>query len=186
MIQDRRSKKVILVSHCLLNQNSVVYGLAKRPSMVKELIDLLHELNIGIVQLPCPETLHLGLRRFWQVREQYDTQGFRELCREVLKYVITYVREYVVNGYEVVGIIGVTGSPSCGIHHTSSGDWVGNPLNATELRRIRGMGVFMEELLNTLRASGLISKLRRFRLLEFDYNKPQESLEKIKKELSSP
>ena len=183
MIQDRRSKKVILVSHCLLNQNSVVYGLAKRPSMVKELIDLLHELNIGIVQLPCPETLHLGLRRFWQVREQYDTQGFRELCREVLKYIITYVREYLVNGYEVVGVIGIAGSPSCGIHHTSSGNWRGNPLSATEPKRVRGMGVFMEELLSSLRESGLVSKLSRFKLLEFDYDKPQESLKRIREEL---
>ncbi len=179
---DRRSHKIILVAHCLLNQNSIVEGLARKPAMVKELVDLLYEEDIGIIQLPCPELLHSGLRRWWQVREQYDNPGFKRLSKHLIEVIIDYLLEYKRNSFKIVGIIGVSGSPSCGIHYTSSSEsWLGDPREASELKRVGGKGVFMKLLLEEAEKHGIDIPL----LLEYDYNKPDESLEEIKRALES-
>ncbi len=180
VIPDNRSRRIILLAHCLLNQNSIVWGLAQRPAIVKELVDLLHEYRVGIIQLPCPETLHSGLRRWWQVKEQYDTPGFREHARSLIAPIIDYLLEYKRNNFNIIGIIGVSGSPSCGVHYTSSSvEWLGDPRKAGESKRVEGRGVFMEILLEELESRGIKLPL----LLEYDYDKPEESLKEIREAL---
>jgi hypothetical protein len=44
----------------------------------------------------------------------YTRRTYRRLARQVARQVQDYVR----SGYEVLGIIGVDGSPSCGVHTT--------------------------------------------------------------------
>ncbi|RLG86356.1 MAG: hypothetical protein DRO18_04505 [Thermoprotei archaeon] len=155
---DVRSGKIALVAHCILNQNSIVPGLARRQAMVKEVVDVLERYGIGIIQLPCPETLHSGLRRFWQVKEQYSSTGFKRLCRRLSRMIVDYVREYLRNDYRLVLILGVAGSPSCGIRETnSSPKWFGDPRKAGNYVKIRESGVFMEELINSLRNAKLLS-----------------------------
>ncbi len=179
---DRRSRKIILVAHCLLNQNSIVDGLARKPAMIKELIDLLYEKDISVIQLPCPELLHSGLRRWWQVREQYDNPGFKRLSKALIEFIIDYLLEYKRNNYELIGVIGVKGSPSCGVHYTSSNEnWLGAPMKARESRHVKGRGVFMELLLREIERRGISLPL----LLEYDYDKPIESIKEIKKALES-
>lgn len=63
MFTDSRSRRVIFLSHCLLNQNSISDGTADFPSQFDEVIELLMKNRIGIIQLPCPELLCLGLDR---------------------------------------------------------------------------------------------------------------------------
>ena len=63
MFDDTRSKKVIVLSHCLLNQNSISDGTSDFPSRFNEVIELLMANDIGMIQLPCPELLCLGLDR---------------------------------------------------------------------------------------------------------------------------
>ena len=63
MFDDHRSKKIIILSHCLLNQNSISDGTADYPSQFNEIIELIMMNNIGIIQLPCPEMLCLGMDR---------------------------------------------------------------------------------------------------------------------------
>jgi hypothetical protein len=67
------SQKVAFIAHCLLNQNAKVEGGAKRPGMWEPVIDLLRERGYVIRQMPCPELAFGGARRFWGVREQFDT-----------------------------------------------------------------------------------------------------------------
>ncbi len=145
-MKDNRGNKVILVAHCLLNQNSVVLGRARRKGPVKELLDELIKEEVGIIQLPCPELIHFGVRRFWQVKEQMDSVGFRETCRKLANEVAKAVRELERGGVEILGVIGVKGSPSCAVTEVNSGNWAGPPLEAKEKRKVPGMGVFMEEL----------------------------------------
>jgi hypothetical protein len=47
-VKDQRSGKVIFVSHCVLNQNSKVRGLAQFPGAVLPLVSLLLDNGIGI------------------------------------------------------------------------------------------------------------------------------------------
>jgi len=63
MFDDNRSKRIILVAHCILNQNSISYGTADFPSQFLEILRIIEENHIGIVQLPCPELMCLGLDR---------------------------------------------------------------------------------------------------------------------------
>ena len=63
MFADGRSKKVVFIAHCILNQNSISDGTAVFPAAFKEVIKILLDADIGIVQMPCPELCCLGLNR---------------------------------------------------------------------------------------------------------------------------
>jgi hypothetical protein len=49
-LKDDRSKKVVFVSHCLLNENARYLGGAVRPGCVDEVVDELQRQGMGIVQ----------------------------------------------------------------------------------------------------------------------------------------
>ena len=63
MFTDGRSKRIIFIAHCMLNQNSISDGTADFPSLNKEILNFLIEKDIGIIQMPCPELCCLGLDR---------------------------------------------------------------------------------------------------------------------------
>lgn len=175
---DSRSGKVVVVAHCLLNQNSVVWGLAHAPGAFRGLAELLAEKGYGIVQLPCPETSYAGLRRWWQSVEQYDNPGFRSHCKRLSEFMADYLEALREGGVEVVAVIGVKGSPSCGVHETFSAPWRGNPAEAPEGRRVNGRGVFMRIFLEELRRRGFSP-----RLYDFDTGNPGKSVEYLRGEL---
>jgi hypothetical protein len=60
---DARGRRVVLVPHWALNQNSRVAGAAVRLAAMENLIAGLLQHNIGIIQMPCPELILLGLGR---------------------------------------------------------------------------------------------------------------------------
>ena len=63
MFEDGRSKRVVFIAHCFLNQNSISDGTAVYPAAFKEMSEILLNADIGIVQMPCPEICCLGLDR---------------------------------------------------------------------------------------------------------------------------
>ncbi len=153
----KRSKKMILLSHCILNSNSKVEGLSDYPAIIKDIINLLCENDIGIMQLPCPEMHIYGINRWGHVKEQFDTPHFRQECRRILKPTVNQVYDYINNGYEIIGVVGVDGSPSCGVNKTCSGNWKGEISNNPDinnmlksLEMIKGKGIFIEELVKLL------------------------------------
>ena len=171
-MRDNRSSRIILLAHCLLNQNSVVIGKARRKGVVEELLQLIMKEGIGIVQLPCPETYFYGLRRFWGVREQFDNPGFRNYCGKLAQEMKDLVTEYLRNDYEVLGVVGIKGSPSCGVSESGSSEsWMGPPHEAKEYTKVGKEGIFMEELSKKL--EGLVFE-------EWDWKDIQGSLERIK------
>ncbi|MBU5438008.1 hypothetical protein KQI42_08315 [Tissierella sp. MSJ-40] len=148
-----RNRKILMVCHCILNSNSKVEGLSQYKGMFKEVIDIINEEDIGIIQLPCPETIVYGIRRWGHVKEQFDTLFYRESCREMIKPIVNQVKSYIDAGYEILGVLGIDGSPSCGVNLTCSGDWRGelstnNNLEEMikDIKYIEGSGVFIEEL----------------------------------------
>ena len=54
-LRDDRSKRVVFVSHCLLNENTRYLGGAFCPGTVAQLVDELLEQGVGMCQMPCPE-----------------------------------------------------------------------------------------------------------------------------------
>ena len=131
----QRSKKIVLVAHCILNQNTVIDRKARAQGPVKSAVDWAVKEGYGIVQLPCPEFTFLGLNRPPMTYEQYNTPEYRAHCREILKPILQQIEEYVKNDYDISGLLGIQNSPSC---HPSY-----------------GRGVFMEELLAMVTDEGI-------------------------------
>jgi predicted secreted protein len=134
-LADARGRRVVFVSHCLLNENTRYLGGAFQAGAVPELVERLVEQGIGISQLPCPEQRAWGgvlkramlrahgikgsplyllrgpLLRVWVA---YTALIYSQLARRVAHEIEDYQR----SGYQVVGVIGVGSSPSCGVNTT--------------------------------------------------------------------
>jgi predicted secreted protein len=157
VFDDKRSKRLVLVAHCVLNQNSISDGTADFPSQFREIVELLSEHEVGIVQLPCPELSCLGLdRRDEQgarrelLAENSRIRGLMEEGHNVRKLraraddIAQDVAEYRRHGFEVLGVVGIDRSPSCGVETTSRNG-----------REEAGKGVFVTLLEETFRALGI-------------------------------
>jgi uncharacterized protein YbbK (DUF523 family) len=134
-LRDQRGRRVVLVSHCLLNQNTRYAGGATRAGAVAELADELIGAGYGIHQLPCPERLAWGgvLKRH-SLRLYHSKGGPLYPLRAVLlrafvwwtrivywrlaRQVVRDVTDYERSGVTVEGIVGIGASPSCGITTT--------------------------------------------------------------------
>ncbi len=156
----QRGRKVALVAHCLLNANARVEGLASHAG-VHPLLAELTARGYGVLQLPCPEFTLLGGKRWGQTREQYDTPWFAAHCARLAGEVTDQVREHRRCGVRVGPVVGVEGSPSCGVARTSSGPWGGEhptprivELRA-QCRRVAGPGLLMAALQERLEPLGV-------------------------------
>ena len=120
----REVAEIAIVCHCILNANAKVEGLSQYAG-VHPLIGRLAEHDIGVIQMPCAEMTALGMKRWGQTREQYESVSFTGHCRELAEQTAEQVGEFARCGYEIVGLVGVDGSPTCGVTHSASGDWGG-------------------------------------------------------------
>jgi predicted secreted protein len=157
MFDDKRSKKLVLVAHCVLNQNSISDGTADFPSQFREIVELLAERRVGMVQLPCPELSCLGLDRKDKAGGRRELLSENSRIRDLMQEghnieklsargdeIAMEVAEYRRYGFEVLGLIGINRSPSCGVETTSR--------NA---REEVGRGVFVAVIEERLRALGI-------------------------------
>jgi len=118
---------VCYLAHCLLNANAKVDEGARCAGVSTPVLTLLREHGATIRQMPCPELAFGGTRRFWAVREQYDTPAYRAHCRRLGEPVAAQVRADLAAGARVI-IIGIDGSPSMGVELTAAADdWGGRP-----------------------------------------------------------
>ena len=147
---------VAFVAHCLLNQNSKVDGGARCPGVYSPLVDELRGAGWRIEQMPCPELAFTGLNRFWAVKEQLDTTAFRRHCRRLAAAAAGAIVHHVERGDDVI-LVGLEGSPSMGVHITSSDPELGGrPIwheGTDELAP--GSGIFIEELTAELAERGI-------------------------------
>lgn len=161
-------KRIIFVSHCILNTASKVEqneaGLEGEYRERRRLMELVLEKDIQVIQLPCPEFQIMGSRRWGHVRDQFDNPFFRSRCRSMLEPFLLEMEEYCSrpDRFKILGVVSVEGSPSCGHGLTCIGDWRGEVETEDRFREIRGelkmtegSGVFVDVLESELRARGL-------------------------------
>ena len=130
-----RSKRVMFVSHCILNQNAKAMGKERSAGTIRELVELLSESGIGIVQIPCPQLEFVdGLGRKPGTKSSIDNKRYRASCRRLSSSVLKQAEKYLARGYDVVGVLGVEFSPVCGVHRIANGS-----------RKTPGKGIFFEE-----------------------------------------
>jgi predicted secreted protein len=168
MNADNRSKKIILVSHCLLNMNSKYEGTARYPDIAPQLMELFHKYELGIEQMPCPELGTFDLTRKPATKDVYDTPEYRNLCKTYASFMTKLVDKYKKSGCKIMAVIGVSGSTSCGsmITHVGKSD--------VEARRVPGIGIYMEELQKTLHDIPFV---------DFDFRNTSLSMQNIEKVL---
>ena len=161
-------KKILVVSHCLLNTASKVKRFKEESIRAEEALrqDILKEAigsGIQILQLPCPEFTMYGPCRWGHTWEQFDNIFYRSKCRELLEPVILQLKEYASHPeeFQVIGVLGIDGSPSCGVKYTCRGEW-GGEFSGREIDGVlktvhlaEGKGVLMEVLTEMLRENGL-------------------------------
>lgn len=164
-------KRILLVSHCLLNTASKLKSFDSEEAEAEEqlrrrVLKAAVDNGVQLLQLPCPEFMQYGFRRWGHTRDQFDNVFFRQRCREMLEPVVMQVREYLENPeeFELLGILGVDGSPSCGVRYTCRAPWGGefSGRDVTELLRSchleEGSGVLMSVLLEMLKENGISLK----------------------------
>lgn len=108
-----RGKRLILVSHCILNQNAVIRNWERAPGAYNDIIRTLLDHQVGIIQISCPEFSYQGEARPSRTKQEYDTEEYRGHCRKLAEGVAAQLKEYLSHGYQVVGFIGIQQSPTC-------------------------------------------------------------------------
>lgn len=185
-LRDARAKRVMFVSHCILNENTRYLGGAFVKGALPAILTDIMTSGIGIIQMKCPEQLAWGgihKRYMWL---SLKSPGFllqhlksvlfpiflaytRFIYRRLARAVAREILDYVNSGYEVVGILGIDGSPSCGVNSTLDLEQsfryftsvAPETIQRDEMNRIlygeclrSGQGIFVMELKNVLRARG--------------------------------
>ncbi len=152
MVMNGRSNRVILVSHCIINSNSICIG-PKTPSiwpaMIDEVVQLLMKYRVGIVQLPCPEQLMYGFVRKGITKTEMDTPNYRSFCRKIAEDAAELTKNYLKNGFKVVGFLGKRSSPTCGVKTVQVTGVDGRTVE------VEGQGILVEELRKELEKRGV-------------------------------
>lgn len=181
-------KNIILVSHCMLNTFSKVESFGEeegREEARKKVMKTILENGIGIIQLPCPELIMYGTNRWGHVKNQFNTPHFRKVCKNEFEIYLQQIEEYIDNGYNIIGILGIDGSPSCGVDLTCVGDWrgeIGSNPNLSDtiatIKYINEKGILMEEISKSLYEKGI-----EIEMFGFQTETANEICEKIKEKI---
>jgi len=143
--------KVVFVANCLLNQYMRARGVKNTykkgervPGIVEPLMDLLEKYNVAVEQMPCIEVYYEGLVRTACGQNRYNKEDFKRLCEKYAGEIVYLIGQYEKAGYDVRCIIGMDGSPTCGVDLTAlgGGKWA------------RDRGIFMKILEERLKKNG--------------------------------
>ena len=150
-LDDSRKRKVVFLTHCFLNINTrFPQGCAFSGANVP-LINTLLKHDLGIIQMPCPEFLCLGLEK--ELFGEIPESELRDCFRNIAIGVVNQIEAYQKLGYEITGIIGMNPSPSCGVEVSrGKGTMLGLDRDTSEKNE---SGVFIEELMMLAGQRGL-------------------------------
>jgi len=150
-LSDKRKRRVIFISHCWLNINTrfpegCAYEGANVP-LIKTLLDS----GLGIIQMPCPEYECLGLEKVLYGEKVKDE--LRACFRKFAAIVVKQIKDYLAMGFEIVGVMGMNPSPSCGVGISKGkGTMLGTSRDISEHNE---SGIFIEELEGLLKENGI-------------------------------
>lgn len=153
MFPDARGRKVLIVSHCIFNQNAIMNGCASYPGTMEKVAELIMGAKIGILQMPCLEMNCLGLDRGriegykngitvenTRIRKALEDNIPNKIMDDFANYIILQVKEYMKYGFTIVGVVGINRSPTCGVNTTSMNDV-----------EVEGEGIFIQKLKKALK-----------------------------------
>jgi predicted secreted protein len=178
---DRRNREVVFLSHCILNQSTRYPGGAGRSCCVHEIVEACIERGIGMIQLPCPEELVWGgVTKRWMIRAFGADRAWwyplhplllpiaaaitRFRYRRLARKIARQIADYRHSNFALVGLIGIDGSPSCGVATTHDLPGALSAVAGLELQShtpeevnrallstsVQGEGLFIQALRNEL------------------------------------
>jgi len=175
----------VFLSHCLLNQNTRYLGGAVSSGAVRAAVERYIANGVGILQMDCPEQRVWGgvlkERFLWLVDHPRVARASRFLLRfgrlylklryrMLARRIVRDMEDYACSGMEVVAVVGVADSPSCGVTTTLdlatslralgdcprrgvSAEWMNRDVVGAALRP--GQGLFTETLTQEIEHRGL-------------------------------
>ena len=139
--------KMVAVINCVINHNARAGGAAVYSGINHHVLDILEKHGVGIIQMPCPEMVCLGLLRNREegvsIRDIMDTPTGRSCCAKLSVSVVDTIDEYRRNGYIVAALLGGDVlSPGCAVPYPfpEEGEAIDN----------KRYGVFIKALLDEL------------------------------------
>ena len=122
-LADARGRRVVFLSHCLLNENTRYLGGACVPGCLPEVVEWCIKQRLAIVQMPCPEQQAWGgvlkpmlLRAYGLKRRSPVVFAMRRLLlavfrwhtrrvyRKLARLVASEIADYLSSGMEVYAI----------------------------------------------------------------------------------
>ncbi|GAB6135886.1 hypothetical protein [Thermococcus prieurii] len=189
---------LLIVAPCLLSPFYVYRGPKEKEYLTaRELRKLIGELGEEwqVLAYPCPEFELIGWPRPPMGRESFERLGMRERVQVIADFIGRVLTE---EKPERVIFIGVKGSPTCGVFHTTSNDpdsfdyglipaffYMDKEKRLEESRKVvekfgfevkEGPGLLFEELME---------RFPEAEFLEFDKDDVEESVERFRKALKS-
>jgi predicted secreted protein len=157
-VSDQRSKKIVVCCHCVLNQNAKLEGIAGRPGVIDEVVSVILSSGAGIIQMPCPEFIYEGIKRFDKSIEQYDCPAFQKICEKISMDIVDQIINYQQWGYKIPVILAIDGSPSCGYNLTQTApEWKGlvAGMDWQKVRYKKSKGILFQNLTRILKDSDI-------------------------------
>ncbi|MEM3545911.1 MAG: 2-thiouracil desulfurase family protein [Candidatus Bathyarchaeia archaeon] len=151
------SNYLVVVAHCVLNQATRWFwnneSGAWTEGFISDFLEKLKMMGVGLYQLPCPEFSLLGNPRRPMTRDEYEVlPGFVDHCRTLAKNTLRDLKAFKELSTKpkivILAIIGIEGSPSCGVEFTS------RKITNTSVR-LTGRGIFMEILEELMSIEGM-------------------------------
>ena len=144
-------KNIILITHCLLNKLSVNNNPEIKDNL--SLIKNLMKMNVGIFQLPCPEDEKQTPSSNENFEGEIGDCSCTNKCRTILKPIVDEICEYIDDGVNFLGVIGIDGSSSCSVgqnfKYESSVDdfsFMEDIAHCFDSTKNTDNGIFMEQL----------------------------------------
>ncbi len=187
---------LLIIAPCLLSPFYVYRGpKEKEYETAKRLRELIGKLGDEwqVFAYPCPEYALIGWPRAPASREVYERLGMRERAKVIADFVGRVLAE---EKPEKVVFLGVKGSPTCGVFHTSSSDPDGYPYQTMqeffylgkEERLKRSKGLVGEQGFRLVKMPGVLFEILMARFpegtyIEFDKDDLEGSVETLKEAL---
>ena len=188
--------KIIIIAPCLLSPFYVYRGAKEKEYKTARLLrELIGELGDEwqILAYPCPEFELIGWPRAPASREVYKRLGMREKANTIADFIERILTE---EKPDKIVFVGVKGSPTCGVFHTSSSDPESYPYRAMQEffylskgeRIKRSKELVEEQNFRLVNMSGTLFEILMARFpeatyIEFDKDTIEESLERLEEHL---
>jgi len=188
---------LLIISPCLLSPFHVYRGpKGKEYETARLLRELIGELDgeWQVLAYPCPEFELIGWPRAPASREVYERLGMRERAKVIADFIGRVLTE---EKPEKVIFVGVKGSPTCGVFHTSSSDPESYPYRAMqeffylskEERIKRSKELVKEQGFKLVKMPGILFEILTARFpeatyIEFDKDNIEESLKRLEEHLN--